>query len=164
MAPIGLPSGPNRTCAVSAARFGDRMPMIGVHRGIVTSHSKGVRPAAGVVRRSEKTMNHHSQGGASAQRERPYVPGVSLRRRRQRLVLPDGWVSGERPKGAQAPLRGGLRGLGGGCYLRGGGRHRRGDEWSDRGGAGGVPRKFVNSGTGRARHIDIHTSPRMTTE
>jgi mannose-6-phosphate isomerase-like protein (cupin superfamily) len=28
----------------------------------------------------------------------------------------------------------------------------------------GVPRKFVNSGTGRARHIDFHTSLRMTTE
>lgn len=28
----------------------------------------------------------------------------------------------------------------------------------------GVPHKFVNSGTGRARHIDIHTSRRMTTE
>ncbi len=28
----------------------------------------------------------------------------------------------------------------------------------------GVPHKFVNSGTGRARHIDIHTSLRMITE
>jgi mannose-6-phosphate isomerase-like protein (cupin superfamily) len=28
----------------------------------------------------------------------------------------------------------------------------------------GVPHKFVNSGTGHARHIDIHTSGRMTTE
>lgn len=28
----------------------------------------------------------------------------------------------------------------------------------------GVPHKFVNSGDGRARHIDIHTSRRMTTE
>jgi mannose-6-phosphate isomerase-like protein (cupin superfamily) len=28
----------------------------------------------------------------------------------------------------------------------------------------GVPHKFVNSGTGQARHIDIHTSRRMTTE
>ena len=28
----------------------------------------------------------------------------------------------------------------------------------------GVPHKFVNSSTGRARHIDIHTSRRMTTE
>jgi hypothetical protein len=28
----------------------------------------------------------------------------------------------------------------------------------------GVPHKFVNSGTGRTRHIDIHTSRRMTTE
>jgi mannose-6-phosphate isomerase-like protein (cupin superfamily) len=28
----------------------------------------------------------------------------------------------------------------------------------------GVPHKFVNSGTGRSRHIDIHTSRRMTTE
>jgi len=28
----------------------------------------------------------------------------------------------------------------------------------------GVPHKFVNSGTGRARHIDIHTSRRMVTE
>jgi quercetin dioxygenase-like cupin family protein len=28
----------------------------------------------------------------------------------------------------------------------------------------GVPHRFVNSGTGRARHIDIHTSRRMTTE
>ena len=28
----------------------------------------------------------------------------------------------------------------------------------------GVPHKFVNSGTGRARHIDIHASRRMTTE
>jgi quercetin dioxygenase-like cupin family protein len=28
----------------------------------------------------------------------------------------------------------------------------------------GVPHRFVNSGTGRARHIDIHTSGRMTTE
>ena len=28
----------------------------------------------------------------------------------------------------------------------------------------GVPHKFVNSGTERARHIDIHTSRRMTTE
>ena len=28
----------------------------------------------------------------------------------------------------------------------------------------GAPHKFVNSGTGRARHIDIHTSRRMTTE
>ena len=28
----------------------------------------------------------------------------------------------------------------------------------------GVPHKFVNSGTGRALHIDIHTSRRMTTE
>jgi quercetin dioxygenase-like cupin family protein len=28
----------------------------------------------------------------------------------------------------------------------------------------GVPHKFVNSGAGRARHIDIHTSRRMTTE
>ena len=28
----------------------------------------------------------------------------------------------------------------------------------------GVPHKFVNSGTGQARHIDIHTSRRMSTE
>ena len=28
----------------------------------------------------------------------------------------------------------------------------------------GVPHKFVNSGTAHARHIDIHTSRRMTTE
>jgi mannose-6-phosphate isomerase-like protein (cupin superfamily) len=28
----------------------------------------------------------------------------------------------------------------------------------------GVPHKFVNTGTGRARHIDIHTSQRMITE
>ncbi len=28
----------------------------------------------------------------------------------------------------------------------------------------GVPHKFVNSGTGQARHIDIHASRRMTTE
>ena len=28
----------------------------------------------------------------------------------------------------------------------------------------GAPHKFINSGTGRARHIDIHTSPRMATE
>ena len=28
----------------------------------------------------------------------------------------------------------------------------------------GVPHKFVNSGPGRARHIDIHTSQRMITE
>jgi quercetin dioxygenase-like cupin family protein len=28
----------------------------------------------------------------------------------------------------------------------------------------GVPHKFVNSGAGRTRHIDIHTSRRMTTE
>jgi quercetin dioxygenase-like cupin family protein len=28
----------------------------------------------------------------------------------------------------------------------------------------GVPHKFVNSGTGRARHIDIHASRRMATE
>ena len=28
----------------------------------------------------------------------------------------------------------------------------------------GVPHKFVNSGTERARHIDIHTSRRMITE
>jgi quercetin dioxygenase-like cupin family protein len=28
----------------------------------------------------------------------------------------------------------------------------------------GVPHKFVNSGPGRARHIDIHTSRRMITE
>jgi mannose-6-phosphate isomerase-like protein (cupin superfamily) len=28
----------------------------------------------------------------------------------------------------------------------------------------GVPHKFVNSGTGQARHIDIHISRRMTTE
>ena len=28
----------------------------------------------------------------------------------------------------------------------------------------GVPHKFVNSGTERVRHIDIHTSRRMTTE
>jgi quercetin dioxygenase-like cupin family protein len=28
----------------------------------------------------------------------------------------------------------------------------------------GVPHKFVNSGTGHARHIDIHTSGRMITE
>jgi mannose-6-phosphate isomerase-like protein (cupin superfamily) len=28
----------------------------------------------------------------------------------------------------------------------------------------GVPHKFVNSGTARARHIDIHASRRMTTE
>ena len=28
----------------------------------------------------------------------------------------------------------------------------------------GAPHKFVNSGTGRARHIDIHTSQRMITE
>jgi quercetin dioxygenase-like cupin family protein len=28
----------------------------------------------------------------------------------------------------------------------------------------GAPHKFVNSGTSRARHIDIHTSRRMTTE
>lgn len=27
-----------------------------------------------------------------------------------------------------------------------------------------VPHKFVTSGTGRARHVDIHTSQRMTTE
>jgi hypothetical protein len=27
-----------------------------------------------------------------------------------------------------------------------------------------VPHKFVNSGTGRARHIDIHTNLRMITE
>jgi len=26
----------------------------------------------------------------------------------------------------------------------------------------GVPHKFVNSGKGRAKHIDIHTSGRMT--
>jgi hypothetical protein len=30
--------------------------------------------------------------------------------------------------------------------------------------AAGTPHKFVNSGTSRARHIDIHTSRRMTTE
>ena len=28
----------------------------------------------------------------------------------------------------------------------------------------GVPHKYVNSGAGRARHIDIHTSRRMSTE
>jgi mannose-6-phosphate isomerase-like protein (cupin superfamily) len=28
----------------------------------------------------------------------------------------------------------------------------------------GTPHKFVNSGTGRARHVDIHTSGRMNTE
>ena len=28
----------------------------------------------------------------------------------------------------------------------------------------GVPHKFVNSGTARARHIDIHASRRMTTD
>lgn len=28
----------------------------------------------------------------------------------------------------------------------------------------GVPHKYVNSGVGRARHIDIHTSGRMITE
>jgi mannose-6-phosphate isomerase-like protein (cupin superfamily) len=28
----------------------------------------------------------------------------------------------------------------------------------------GAPHKFVNSGTGRSRHIDIHTSRRMITE
>jgi quercetin dioxygenase-like cupin family protein len=28
----------------------------------------------------------------------------------------------------------------------------------------GAPHKFVNSGTGRARHIDIHASRRMATE
>jgi mannose-6-phosphate isomerase-like protein (cupin superfamily) len=28
----------------------------------------------------------------------------------------------------------------------------------------GVPHKFVNSGAGQARHIDIHTSRRMITE
>jgi quercetin dioxygenase-like cupin family protein len=28
----------------------------------------------------------------------------------------------------------------------------------------GVPHKFVNSSTGRTRHIDIHTSRRMTTQ
>lgn len=28
----------------------------------------------------------------------------------------------------------------------------------------GAPHKFVNSGTGRARHIDIHTSRRMITD
>jgi quercetin dioxygenase-like cupin family protein len=28
----------------------------------------------------------------------------------------------------------------------------------------GVPHKFVNSGTGRTRHIDIHTSRRMATQ
>jgi quercetin dioxygenase-like cupin family protein len=28
----------------------------------------------------------------------------------------------------------------------------------------GVPHKYVNSGAGRARHIDIHASGRMTTE
>ena len=28
----------------------------------------------------------------------------------------------------------------------------------------GVPHKYVNSGTGRARHIDIHTSGHMSTE
>ena len=28
----------------------------------------------------------------------------------------------------------------------------------------GVPHKFVNSGTGRAGHIDIHTSRRMITD
>jgi len=27
-----------------------------------------------------------------------------------------------------------------------------------------VPHNFVNSGAGQARHIDIHTSRRMTTE
>ena len=31
-------------------------------------------------------------------------------------------------------------------------------------GPAGVPHKFVNSGTGRDRHIDIHTSRRMITE
>jgi quercetin dioxygenase-like cupin family protein len=28
----------------------------------------------------------------------------------------------------------------------------------------GTPHKYVNSGTGRARHVDIHTSGRMVTE
>jgi quercetin dioxygenase-like cupin family protein len=28
----------------------------------------------------------------------------------------------------------------------------------------GTPHKFVNSGTGRARHVDIHTRGRMSTE
>jgi mannose-6-phosphate isomerase-like protein (cupin superfamily) len=28
----------------------------------------------------------------------------------------------------------------------------------------GVPHRFFNSGMGRARHVDIHTSRRMTTE
>jgi quercetin dioxygenase-like cupin family protein len=28
----------------------------------------------------------------------------------------------------------------------------------------GMPHRFVNSGTGQARHIDIHASRRMTTE
>jgi mannose-6-phosphate isomerase-like protein (cupin superfamily) len=28
----------------------------------------------------------------------------------------------------------------------------------------GVPHRFVNSGAGRARHIDIHTNRRMITE
>ena len=27
-----------------------------------------------------------------------------------------------------------------------------------------VPHKFINSGTGQARHIDIHTNRRMITE
>lgn len=28
----------------------------------------------------------------------------------------------------------------------------------------GVPHKYVNSGTGRARHVDIHASGRMDTD
>ena len=47
-------------------------------------------------------MNHHSQGDASAQQERPYVPGVSLRRANVSSCLTDG-SPGSGPKVCKHP-------------------------------------------------------------
>jgi hypothetical protein len=79
------------------------------------------------------------------------------------FFLTDG-PPGDRSGAAQASLRGGLRDSGGRRYVHGRRRHHQGDRQPDRGRTGRRPHKFVNSGTGRTRHIDIHTNRRMTTE
>ena len=111
-----------------------------------------------------KGDSRNQQGRAPAQRDRPHVRGVPLRRC-ERLVLIDERTAGERPEAAHPPLRGGLRAA-------------RGEQATFTAGdatieatAGqivvvpaGTPHKFVNSGTGGLRQTSIHANERMVTE
>ena len=108
-------------------------------------------------------MNHHSQGDASARRERPYVRGVSLRRPNVSFCLTDG-SPGSGPKVRKHPYVEVF------VVWEGDVTFTAGDDGVEATSGqivdvpAGVARKLVSPGTGRAPHIDIHTSLRMTTE